>query len=91
MSAAIGKTKDGYKEVNNFLNATPMIFVEHNQSYDPSKPDKSFNLTRTLCAYEVVIQIAWSEYEEGYAGATANQFSVRLISVSKNDEFQTWE
>ena len=71
-----GQTKNGYQEVISFLNPAPIIYVEHNQPYDPSNPDKPFDLTGTWCTYEVGIPITRQEYEEAYGRATADQFSI---------------
>ncbi|GLU56441.1 hypothetical protein Dfri01_59020 [Dyadobacter frigoris] len=72
-----GKTKDGYQEVVNFLGDIPMIFIEHNYPYDPSNPDKKFDLTGTWCTYEVGLPISKEEYQEAYDKATSGEFTIR--------------
>ncbi|TDE09772.1 hypothetical protein [Dyadobacter psychrotolerans] len=67
-----GQTIDGYQEVINFLNPEPIIYVQHNQPYDPKNPDKKFNLTGTWCTYEVGELISKEEYDEAYKKATDN-------------------
>lgn len=71
-----GKTKEGYQEVLNFLNEKPIVAIEHNLPYDPSTPDKPFELTGTWCTYEVGIPIPEEEYIEAYKKATKNEFSI---------------
>lgn len=72
-----GKTKDGYQEVINFLNDIPIISIEHNQPYDPSNPDRPFNLTGTWCNYEVGTPILKEEYDLAFELAVSGQFSIR--------------
>ncbi|MEZ5045267.1 MAG: hypothetical protein R2828_35560 [Saprospiraceae bacterium] len=55
-----GKTEQGFQVVINFLNDTPMIMVEHN--------DTSC-LTGTWCTYEVGIAISEEEYSKAYQKA----------------------
>lgn len=72
-----GKTKEGYQEVINFLNEKPIVSIEHNLPYDPSMPDKSFELTGTWCTYEVGIPITEEEYVKAYKKATNDEFSIK--------------
>ena len=62
-----GKTKEGYQEVINFLNDTPIISIEHNNNKD---------LTGTWCQYEVGEPINKEEYEEAYNLATERTFKI---------------
>lgn len=65
-----GKTKNGYQEVLNFLNDTPIVTIEHNYVCDPS------GLTGTWCQYEVGEPISKEEYEEAYKLATEGEFKI---------------
>lgn len=67
-----GKTKNGYQEVINFLSDEPIIYVDHNNPYDPENPEKKFNLIGTWCTYEVGEPISKEEYNEAYQKATDN-------------------
>lgn len=71
-----GKTRDGYQEVINFLNDQPIISIEHNHPFDPSDPERKFNLTGTWCTYEVGISISEQEYQQAYQKAVANKFVI---------------
>lgn len=62
-----GKTKNGFQEVINFLNDTPIISIEHN--------DIS-SLTGTWCQYEVGVRITKEEYEQAYTLATEGDFEI---------------
>lgn len=72
-----GKTKDGYKEVINFLSNQPIISLDHNYPFDPSDPERIFNLTGTWCTYEVGMPISEQEYQQAYQEAVANEFAIR--------------
>lgn len=63
------KKRDGYQEVINFLNDTPMIFTEHDSD--------SNGLTGTWCTHEVGIPITKEEYMEAYKLATEGNFDIR--------------
>lgn len=65
-----GKTIDGYQEVINFLNDTPIIHLQRNYEQDPS------GLTGTWCNYEVGEPITEEEYKEAYQKATQGKFNV---------------
>ena len=62
-----GKTKNGYQEVLNFLNDTPLISIEYN---DLSQ------LTVTWCQYEVGLPISREEYEAAFQLATKGNFEI---------------
>ncbi|MEM6524684.1 MAG: hypothetical protein AAF693_12855 [Bacteroidota bacterium] len=67
-----GRTQDGYQEVINFLNQTPIIHFQRNFEWDP------FGLTGTWCNFEagVAERITKEEYKEAYQKATESDFTL---------------
>jgi hypothetical protein len=62
------KQKEGYQEVLNFLNPTPIIMLEQNYM-------NGHGLTGTWCTYEVGIPITKEEYNLMFSKATSEEFS----------------
>ncbi|MEM6338393.1 MAG: hypothetical protein AAF673_00495 [Pseudomonadota bacterium] len=67
-----GRTKDGFQEVINFLNNTPIINLQINYEADPS------GLTGSWCNWEIGERITKSEYDEAYKRATSGRYKIYI-------------
>jgi len=63
-----GNTINGYQEVINFLNALPIISIEHNQLDEA---------TGTWCTYETCIPITKEEYQLAFDIAVSDEFCIK--------------